>query len=107
MGMTVQRDVGSKTARGGEGGGGRGEGVLTERLEQAIYFINLVLRVAPNSSSGGLVEGDPGNEITSSSFCSVNPFIRVDTVSSLMYKKNIITSPGCYYFHVNKQNFEL
>ena len=82
-------------------------GVLTERLEQAIYFINLLLRVAPNSSSGGRVEGDPENEITTSSFCSENASIRVDTVSSLMYKKNIITSPGCYYFHVNKQNFEL
>ena len=90
------------------GVGGGGEGVLTERLEQAIYFINLLLRVAPNSSSGGRVEGYPRNEITTSSFCSVNPFIRVDTVSSLMYKKkNIITSRGCYFFNVNKQNFEL
>ena len=85
MGRTVQRDVGSKTARGGGGGGG--EGGVAERREQAIYFINLLLRVAPNSSSGGRVEGEPGNEITTSSFCSVNPFIRVDTVSSLMYKK--------------------
>ena len=102
MGRTVQRDVGSKTARGGGGGD-----VLTERLEQAIYFINLLLRVAPNSSSGGRIEGEPGNEITTSSFCSENASIRVDTVSSLMYEKNIITSPGCYYFHVNKQNFEL
>ena len=82
MGRTVQRDVGSKTARGGGGGG-----VLTERLEQAIYFIRVLLRVAPNSSSGGRVEGDPENEITTSSFCSENPSIRVDTVSSLMYKK--------------------
>ena len=82
MGRTVQRDVGSKTARGGGGGD-----VLTERLEQAIYFINLLLRVAPNSSSGGRVEGDPENEITTSSFCSENASIRVDTVSSLMYKK--------------------
>ena len=106
MGRTVPRDV-SSTARGGGGGGGGGLGVLTERLEQAIYFINLLLRVAPNSPSGGRVEGDPENEITTSSFCSENASIRVDTVSSLMYKKNIITSPGCYYFHINKQNFEL
>ena len=95
MGRTVPRDVSSKTARGGGGGG---EGVLTERLEQAIYFINLLLRVAPNSSSGGRVEGEPGNEITTSSFCSVNPSIRVDTVSSLMYKKKHHNQSGLLFF---------